>query len=102
MNIKNNYFITTIALTVAAVAAFEDNANTKALKGEAINNLFLPQVRGSRQLKKEQQELGKMLMTNRQKKMYQEVEKAQKQKKVASKKLVEKKTKLDKSKQKKK
>lgn len=43
-----------------------------------------------------------MLMTNRQKKMYQEVEKAQKQKKVASKKLVEKKTKLDKSKQKKK
>ena len=56
MNIKNNYFITTIALTVAAVAAFEDNANTKALKGEAINNLFLPQVRGSWQLKKEQEE----------------------------------------------
>ena len=52
MNIKSIFFITTIALTVAAaVASFEDNANTKALKGETFDK----QVRGSRQLKKEQQ-----------------------------------------------
>jgi len=54
-----------------------------------------------RDLKKEQQELGKMLMTNRQKKMYQEVEKTAQKKKAASKKLIEKKRNIEKSKQKK-
>lgn len=54
-----------------------------------------------RDLKKEQQELGKMLMTNRQKKMYQEVEKTAQKKKAASKKLIEKKKTIEKSKTKK-
>ena len=39
-----------------------------------------------------------MLMTNRQKKMYQEVEKTQKKKTAVAKKLIEKKAKLDKGK----
>lgn len=51
-----------------------------------------------RDLKKEQQELGKMLMTNRQRKLYEEVEKSKKTKKAAAKKLVEKKRKLEKHK----
>ena len=51
-----------------------------------------------RDLKKEQQELGKMLMTNRQKKLFQEVEKTQKKKVSAAKKLIEKKRNLDKAK----
>lgn len=41
-----------------------------------------------RDLAKEQKEMGKMLMSNRQKKMYQEVEKTQKTKKETAKKLV--------------
>jgi hypothetical protein len=44
--------------------------------------------------------MGKMLMTNRQKKMYQEVEKTAQKKKAASKKLVEKKRNLEKGKKK--
>ena len=52
-----------------------------------------------RDLKKEQAELGKMLMTNRQKKVYQEVEKTQQKKKTAAKKLVEKKKRIEKTKQ---
>lgn len=48
-------------------------------------------------MKKEQQEMGKMLMSNRQKKMYQEVEKTQKTKKEQAKKLVQKKRNLEKA-----
>lgn len=51
-----------------------------------------------RELLKEQQEMGKMLMSNRQKKMFQEVEKTQKTKKAAAKKLIEKKRNLQKAK----
>ena len=47
-----------------------------------------------RDLKKEKEELGKMLMTNRQKKMYQKVEATKKKSKDATKKLLEKKKKL--------
>lgn len=47
-----------------------------------------------RDLKKEQEELGKMLMTNRQKKMYQKVEATKKKSKEATKKLLEKKKQL--------
>jgi len=54
-----------------------------------------------RDLKKEQQELGKILMSNRQKKVYQEVEKTQQKKKAVAKKLIEKKKTIDKKKQKK-
>ena len=49
-----------------------------------------------------EQEMGKMLMTNRQKKMYQEVEKTEQKKKAVAKKLIEKKQKLDQGKQKRK
>ena len=49
-----------------------------------------------RDLKKEQQELGKMLMTNRQKKVFQEAEKTAQKKKTAAKKLVEKKKNIEK------
>ena len=42
----------------------------------------------------EQEELGKMLMTNRQKKMYQKVEATKKKNKEATKKLLEKKKQL--------
>lgn len=52
-----------------------------------------------RELQKEQQEMGKMLMSNRQKKMYQEVEKTHKTKKEMAKKLVQKKKNLEKAKQ---
>lgn len=48
-----------------------------------------------RDLKKEQQELGKMTMSNRQKKVYQEVEKTQQKKKAVAKKLIEKKRTID-------
>ena len=56
----------------------------KAAKNEKIK----------RDLKKEQEELGKMLMTNRQKKMYQKVEATKKKNKEATKKLLEKKKQL--------
>lgn len=56
----------------------------KAAKNEKIK----------KDLKKEQEELGKMLMTNRQKKMYQKVEATKKKNKEATKKLVEKKKQL--------
>ena len=57
----------------------------KAAKNEKIK----------RDLKKEQEELGKMLMTNRQKKMYQKVEATKKKNKEATKKLLEKKKQLN-------
>ena len=56
----------------------------KAAKNEKIK----------RDLKKEQEELGKMLMTNRQKKMYQKVEATKRKHKDATKKLLEKKKQL--------
>jgi len=49
-------------------------------------------------LKKEKAELGKMVMTKRQRKIYQEAEKTERAKKEATKKLVEKKKKLTKRK----
>ena len=58
----------------------------KAAKNEKIK----------RDLKKEQEELGKMLMTNRQKKMYQKVEATKKKNKEVTKKLLEKKKQLSK------
>lgn len=49
-------------------------------------------------LKAESQEMGKMVMTKRQRKLYQEAEKSEKAKKEAARKLLEKKRKLGKAK----
>ena len=78
----------------------EDEKVTKAKKTKIQKQILTKADKAAknekikRDLKKEQEELGKMLMTNRQKKMYQKVEATKKKKKETTKKLIEKKKQL--------